>query len=326
MIFVLEGPDGAGKTTLGHKMAEMLECEYVHATWDKQTNEHMDVYHTSYLLKMIHASAEGRSIVVDRWWPSETAYASVFRDPMRWNGICRCLDRVFQRLGGVYIMCLPEEDVMLHNIAGRQNDPRPEFNSKAIEVRNTYNPLVRNHTAPDTYLSVWRNQFNDKANCFIYDYMAPGFDLDVFLGPILYMASVGEHSSDSFGTCITDDTSWAGNIYASTAIVLNNSLSDPKYGLGFPAFTCSPKGQGMVINDYLDKNMVDERSLFWVNIGDKSYDRDGLVAKALMGKKVNAMGSDVSEELQRLSIPHKQKWHPGHFNEIGREPKGWIDV
>ena len=32
-VFILEGPDGSGKTTLGHKLADTYGIEYVHLTY-----------------------------------------------------------------------------------------------------------------------------------------------------------------------------------------------------------------------------------------------------------------------------------------------------
>ena len=34
-VYILEGPDGSGKTTLGQKLADTHGCEYVHLTYYK---------------------------------------------------------------------------------------------------------------------------------------------------------------------------------------------------------------------------------------------------------------------------------------------------
>ena len=40
-VFILEGPDGSGKTTLGHKLADTYGIEYTHLTYYKDEDAMM---------------------------------------------------------------------------------------------------------------------------------------------------------------------------------------------------------------------------------------------------------------------------------------------
>lgn len=76
MIYILEGPDGTGKTTLANKIAEYKKASVLHSYFDKSWDiyeHHKDVMNAAFNLE------KWRPVVVDRWVDSETVYGSVFR-------------------------------------------------------------------------------------------------------------------------------------------------------------------------------------------------------------------------------------------------------
>jgi hypothetical protein len=111
-IIVLEGPDTGGKSTAArHLLYEAqklgLKTRYVHQI--KRRN--VWAYHYRLLHLLDRWSRAGDFIVVDRWWPSESAYGRTYRGGSKMKFAARGLDRVALHLGVTYVKCLPPLEV-----------------------------------------------------------------------------------------------------------------------------------------------------------------------------------------------------------------------
>lgn len=76
-VFVIEGPDNTGKTTLGKQLVSLTGAAYVHSTY--KFKGRMLLYHVAQLRKVVRL-AETRPVVLDRWYQSEIAYGNVYRN------------------------------------------------------------------------------------------------------------------------------------------------------------------------------------------------------------------------------------------------------
>lgn len=76
-IFVIEGPDCAGKSTLAGKLAKHTNAKIIHATY--RFKGRMGLYHWAILRKAVRM-AEHSPVILDRWWPSEIAYGNTYRN------------------------------------------------------------------------------------------------------------------------------------------------------------------------------------------------------------------------------------------------------
>lgn len=76
MIFILEGPDGVGKTTLAREIDRQRSVSIIHATykpgWDIKQH-HKDLFTAA---QLVHRWTD---VVIDRWAPSDLVYGTVFR-------------------------------------------------------------------------------------------------------------------------------------------------------------------------------------------------------------------------------------------------------
>ena len=106
-IYIIEGPDGSGKTTIGQAMAECMGAHYMHLTYRFRCD--MFNYHTAAIEKAIRLSAT-QPVIIDRWWPSELIYAQAFRGGSKWPMMGRMLDRVALKHGATYVMCVPTDE------------------------------------------------------------------------------------------------------------------------------------------------------------------------------------------------------------------------
>lgn len=153
-IIIIEGPDGAGKTSLANELQRMLGARYLHLTY--RWKEKMDVYHTA-ALRYAARLAKTQPVIIDRWWPSEIAYANVYRGGSKFERSVRRLDTFAYNIKAFYVICLPcdrERYVEHFNVLKGQREEM--FNTNMEKVF-------------DEYLALWRYSFNNRANAFRYD-------------------------------------------------------------------------------------------------------------------------------------------------------------
>jgi len=77
MIWVLEGPDGVGKSTLANEIAKQKDAHIIHCSFKKSWD--IKAYHSKIMQHAIALNKSGINVVLDRWAPSEQVYGDVFR-------------------------------------------------------------------------------------------------------------------------------------------------------------------------------------------------------------------------------------------------------
>ena len=107
MLIFLEGPDGAGKTTLANQLQQQIPgLGYVHhgPYPGVQGQELAQIFAGS-----MKPALQGQSLVIDRCWISEPIYSSVFRKtaPRISPVHRRMLDRQALSVWGCVVLCLP---------------------------------------------------------------------------------------------------------------------------------------------------------------------------------------------------------------------------
>ena len=134
MIFVVEGADGTGKTTLverlvAHFGAEMFHCGY-HRDMDIER-----MHEAVADLAAVHSQA-GVHFVLDRWAVSEEVYATVFRDGPSYN-TRRLIDLFKDQI--VWIYCRNDNAVENHL---RNKEVREELYGDMTRVVELYDVYV----------------------------------------------------------------------------------------------------------------------------------------------------------------------------------------
>ena len=110
MIVIIEGPDGAGKTSLARELQQRCLLGYHHEgppPLDKTPQEH-------YISTL--RSFEGRDVVIDRFALGERVYGPALRgeDKLGADG-WREFSRETDRMGVIEVICLPPIEVCLAN-------------------------------------------------------------------------------------------------------------------------------------------------------------------------------------------------------------------
>ena len=79
-LFIIEGMDSTGKSTLARTLALEREAVYLHASGHRDLHDSMFAHHKN-LLEIAEVNLQmGHDVVMDRHWPSEYAYAGVLRE------------------------------------------------------------------------------------------------------------------------------------------------------------------------------------------------------------------------------------------------------
>jgi len=153
MIVILEGPDGAGKTTLGQYMAKSLNGAYLHLSY--RWPDHMFEYHTAAIRYAIRLANKTKApVIIDRWWPSESLYAAEFRGGSKWPHMGRMMDRIARKHAAMYVYCLPMDLVAYEKRFEKLRAERKEMYDSVYGVARRYLQLWygdSNHISNENY-------------------------------------------------------------------------------------------------------------------------------------------------------------------------------
>lgn len=169
-IIVLEGPDGAGKTTLACALQEYLGARYIHLTY--RWRDKMHLYHGAAIRLCAHL-AQNQPVILDRWWPSEIIYADAYRGGSKFAKYHLLLEHIASNLGVVYVFCLPGDRDRYLKHYNELKGKRQELYDEGME--RVY----------DGYAYAIKHYFSLKENVFNYDMYLNFNDNEVSRGIVM---------------------------------------------------------------------------------------------------------------------------------------------
>lgn len=169
-IIVLEGPDGAGKTTLARALQEYLGARYIHLTY--RWKDKMHLYHGAAIRLCAHL-AQNQPVILDRWWPSEIIYADAYRGGSKFAKYHLLLEHIASNLGVVYVFCLPGDRDRYLTHYNELKGKRQELYDEGME--RVY----------DGYAYAIKHYFSLKENVFNYDMYLNFNDNEVSRGIVM---------------------------------------------------------------------------------------------------------------------------------------------
>jgi len=103
MIYILEGPDGAGKSVLANQLQQQTGFEVIHRVQPKSQEDKAKMYET-----YLHIP---KNTILDRSWYSEMVYGPVMRDDHIISFYQMYdLERLYSSIGAVIIYCTGKPD------------------------------------------------------------------------------------------------------------------------------------------------------------------------------------------------------------------------
>ncbi len=174
-IFVFEGPDGAGKTTLALALNEYLGGRYIHLTY--RFRDKMDLYHYAAIRLAAHL-AQHQPVVIDRWWISEVLYAEAYRGGSKFMKRHFLLEHVANKMGVVYVACIPgDREGYLENYR--------QLKETRSEAELKRDPLEGVEKVYDLYADFYKTYLGLKENVCHYDMFKNYNENEVSRGLIL---------------------------------------------------------------------------------------------------------------------------------------------
>lgn len=118
MVFIIEGPDGSGKTTLAEMLSKQTGFPVVHRTQPKSEEEKARM-----MQEYVATIKTGKNAIFDRCWYSEMAYGPIMRDksvigyPEMYE-----LERLLTKRGALIIYCTDKPETLWYRCSKRGED------------------------------------------------------------------------------------------------------------------------------------------------------------------------------------------------------------
>lgn len=279
-LTILEGPDGAGKTTLAKSYKAL---EYVHfgpppkgrlGAWWQYLELLVDLWD--------HPRPEG--VIVDRFIHGELIYGPILRGEtdLTWSHI-RMLERVLMGMNARLIICLPPWDIVKYNWQQRPEQELVKTEAQLWEIYQFYMQLLgsRQGMLPR----------------HVYDYMTGDLPpaMDNRIGFINQGPGIG--------------------LFAPGNTLLIGDQVNPRHGKEDWPFVSS-QGCSIWLAEQLDLAQVPEHSLYWVNARVGGQDISPAFIDRLEPGKVIAMGSIAHRWCQKHKLGHTEVQHPQYHKRF----------
>ena len=294
-IIVLEGPDGSGKTTLAKMLVDEYGFAYRHLTY--RFKDRMHLYHWA-ALELCLKDAETGPVVLDRWWPSETIYADVFRGGSKWPMMGRLLDRVAMKHGVTYVWCIPSNEEAYFK----------RFDRLKASGREMYDSMQGVYQA---YAKLY-NELPSRLDMAHYDLDTHGQDLGGYCHWLIDLVQEVHGAGLPYFCTDRHVRSFAGNP-SRPRFLLVGDQSKPKTRR--PVWPFFEHGNSSLwVTQALEQVGILECDLAWVN----AHDSDGVIQDDLLDavyehcapSHVVALGHRAALALAKVGIPCRLIKHP----------------
>ncbi len=129
-LIILEGADGVGKSTLGRSLARQFDGFYFHATATKTLIPAMADYQKNLMENILENVFMGKTVVMDRFWPSELIYGSVFRPDNPYGFTHHLIKQQCDQIDAIYVCCFSSTAIERHKI---KKDPAHPYDDTSFE-------------------------------------------------------------------------------------------------------------------------------------------------------------------------------------------------
>lgn len=159
-IVVIEGPDGAGKSSIAEWLVQRYGAVSIHATWSKELEEVMPKYLNA-ILDQAERLSQRQLVVLDRHYISELIYSDVFRIGTQYPDLAgKCFNRLAE-MNACYVFCVPFTERTTINLLSRFDqlrNERPEMYDTMADCISAFQTIIMGESVHGKY------KFNTKEN------------------------------------------------------------------------------------------------------------------------------------------------------------------
>lgn len=277
MIIILEGPDGAGKTTLAQQLATAFGLTVHHEGPPPQNVSMLQHY------GRILDDARGKNVVFDRLYVGERVYGPIVRgqDRLGEDGYKR-MRQLSWAVGALEILCLPAFEVCLTNWQNRKG----ELFADPIKLRQVHDSYRRYFTA-SMYL-----QYDFTSTDWGWPWLRQTLETVAPTWESLPMRMTGHPRA--------------------TYLFVGDRGGDPDYRPDLPFFATT--GSAQYLYNRLHDAGFDDSDVAFINSFSHVSGQPEVIPNHF--KKVIALGSHASHECRRQSIPHTKIPHPQYWKRF----------
>lgn len=299
-IIILEGPDGGGKSTLAHHLAEVFDARVVHFGPMKHVTNTLP---RAYTEGMLPALLGYQAVILDRSWLSEEPYGQAFRkgnSRLRAEDV-RMLERVSLRSNTIVVNCRPPWEAVEASFKERKKE---EYLDDEVQLRQVYD-WYRFRLGKATILP-----------CISYDYTRDRVD-SLIVSISAFLSGFPVHAA-------TQPT--AGNLVGRYLIVGENFAdhkeNDPLQQ--YPFVSYSDMGCSRWLTQRLSRIGVNESQLLWANMDADLHwliNQMGVYGQpesaVFLGQKAaKSWTKFVEQKVNRVTmIDHPSYWRRFHASE-----------
>ena len=316
-IIVLDGPDAVGKTTIAKEfMRKFPNTKYIHNGY--RWKDKIFDYHTA-VMKLASKWAMTHNVIIDRWWPSEACYASVYRNTSAWPLQGRFHERLALKYGVIYLLCLPDQNTVDRHTEMKK--VRNEMYENIEDLCNLYYKLYYgdlNHKDKGNYIDklILSGGVKDIPYYIPYTIERWGAHLDTFLDLVMHVAT--EMRESQFQDALSP---FEHNILGHSKFAKYMFVGDrvnPKYrDIFWPFFEYG--NSSLYFTEALNDLWIKERDYMWTN----AYDKDGKIDLKYVelakekGINIIALGKSALNALKQKKIePDEIMRHPSHYKRF----------
>lgn len=322
-LIVLEGPDGAGKTTLAEHICNKYDGLYVHRTWSKT----MDVWeHHTEGLRIAHENYRDRLVVVDRLFPSEMIYGKSLRNGGQYGDYnARSMERVLSRMSPVLGLVVPKNIEYVKDVHRRKWEQGLEHFDTVEDIAVRYvdwvegsivRPLNGDLIEQQSGLGGYKELRHDWVH---YDVEQQGAMMDEVADQMI--EKLQQRRAAQFDFALDPDTpNVLGHKADAEYLVVGERVGDPSGWSRWPFYGNARSSD--FLNRALHENKWNESRAIWTN----AWDEANLLPRIYADKsdlKVVCLGREAERRCDQLKIPvHATVTHPSYemrFNHHGEK-------
>jgi len=320
-LILLEGPDGAGKTTLAEHICKRYNGTYIHRTWSKT----MDVWehHTEGLRLANDYLAEGKLVVMDRLYPSEMIYGKAFRNGGQYGDYnARSMERVFLRMAGVMVLAVPKNIEYIKAVHAEKFKKGLEHFDSVSAVAERYvdwaygskdrpvdGDLVEQQSALGGFIHLNANY------PLVYNVIEDGDYMDDVADEIIARLEITRQRQFS-AALDTNTPNVLGHKAMAKFLFIGERVGDPKGWSRWPFY--GKRYSPDFLNRALHELRFNETHGAWTNAWDESNCLPKIYAEA-PHLKVIPLGREAERRCNQLRIPiHYSVPHPSYAMRFDR--------
>ena len=320
-IIILDGPDGAGKTTLAEVISQRAALRGYTPRYEHLSKpidawaEHRDAL-LNYVDYAFNSPVKNCLVIADRHFMSEAIYGHVYRQGSEYPLAMRHVDRLLYRYGALRVVCAPPVEYVTATHERLKSERAEMYDSGMETIGRMYWDLWNGCDVSAVDLSpmgdyiqqlIWDGGVADKLGWYHYDVTSDGNNMVAYADHLLdELQELTILTSPFLDGSKKNLTGWPRR---QAVLLVGDRISDDS-GCGVPFM--ANHGSSLYLARTLQKIHADESRVCIVNVNDP----DGIArvrdATRFCGRTI-ALGRAAEQGLEKAGLSyHARVRHPQH--------------